>query len=275
MQNMDRCLDIAVEIAYEAGEIVREGFGKTHEVDFKGNVNPVTETDRNSEAHIVQRLRQAFPAHHILAEEEGGDALDTPGAIWIIDPVDGTNNFAHGFPHIGISIALLVDGAPYVGVIYDPLRDELFTAEQDAGATLNETPIHVSPINRLADAFLATGFPYDRRVAEDNNVERFDNFLRRSLGVRRPGAAVLDLAYVACGRFDGFWELGLSPWDVAAGILIIQEAGGRCTDFAGASLPLQGKRIVASNAHIHEAMLQVIREGSAAPHPDLEPERAL
>ncbi len=275
MQNLDRSLDIAVEIAYEAGEIVREGFGKTHEVDFKGNVNPVTETDRNSEAHIVLRLRQAFPAHHILAEEEGGDALDTPGAIWIIDPVDGTNNFSHGFPHIGISIALLVDGAPYVGVIYDPLRDELFTAKQGAGATLNENPIHVSTIDKLASAFLATGFPYDRRVAEDNNVERFDNFLRRSLGVRRPGAAVLDLAYVACGRFDGFWELGLSPWDVAAGILVIQEAGGRCTDFGGAPLPLQGKQIVASNAHIHEAMLQVIREGSAAPHPDLEPERAL
>jgi len=275
MENTKKILDIAVEVAYEAGDIVSEAFNKPHDVEFKGDVNPVTEIDRESEAHIVQRLQAAFPDHHILAEEEGGDALHTPGAIWIIDPVDGTNNFAHNFPHIGISIALVVDGTPHIGIIYDPLRDELFAARLGAGATLNDAPIHVSEIPKLANAFLATGFPYDRRVAEDNNVHRFDNFLRRSQGVRRAGAAVLDLAYVACGRFDGFWELGLSPWDVAAGILIIQESGGRVTDFGGTPLPLNGEQIVASNAQIHEAMLRVIREGNNAPHPDFDPDQAL
>lgn len=275
MEKFNNILEVATQIAYEAGEIVRDGFGQPQDVTFKGEVNPVTETDRASEAHIVQRLREAFPDHHILAEEEGGDALHTPVAIWIIDPVDGTNNFAHSFPHIGISIALVVEGEPHVGVIYDPLRDELFAAQRGDGATLNGDPIHVSTLTRLAESFLATGFPYDRRVAEDNNVSRFDHFLRRSQGVRRAGAAVLDLAYVACGRFDGFWERGLSPWDVAAGILIIQEAGGWVTDFEGTPLPLEGEQIVASNGAIHEAMLRVIREGSGAPHPDLEPDQAL
>ncbi|MGC9398248.1 MAG: inositol monophosphatase family protein [Anaerolineae bacterium] len=275
MNDIEKILDIAVEIAYEAGEIVREGFGRTHKVDYKGEVNPVTETDRASEAHIVKRLHAAFPRHHILAEEEGGDALHSPGAIWIVDPLDGTNNFAHHFPHIGVSIALLRDGVPQVGVIYDPLRDELFAARQGAGVTLNGAPIRVSPISRLAHAFLATGFPYDRRVAEDNNVRRLDHFLRRSLGVRRAGAAVLDLAYVACGRFDGFWEPGLSPWDVAAGILLVEEAGGRATDFDGHPRPLDGRRIVVSNGRLHEAMLRVIREGERAPHPDFDPDQAL
>jgi len=275
MERPTNMLATAVQIAYEAGAIVREGFGQPQDIAFKGDVNPVTETDRASEAHIVLRLRETFPDHHILAEEEGGDALHTPGAIWIIDPVDGTNNFAHNFPHVGISIALIVDGEPRVGVIYDPLRDELFAAQRGEGATCNGDPIHVSAMTSLAESFLATGFPYDRRVAEDNNVSRFDHFLRRSLGVRRAGAAVLDLAYVACGRFDGFWERGLSPWDVAAGILIIQEAGGKVTDFDGVPLPLDGEQIVASNGAIHEAMLRVIREGAAAPHPDLDPDQPL
>ncbi len=275
MHDTIQILEIATDIAYEAGKIVRDGFGQPQDVAFKGQVNPVTETDEASEAYIVERVRASFPEHHILAEEGGGEALPTSGALWVIDPVDGTNNFAHTFPHIGISIALVVDGVPQVGVIHDPLRDELFAARHGAGATLNGDPIHVSAVEHLAESFLATGFPYDRRVAEDNNVSRFDHFLRRSQGVRRAGAAVLDLAYVACGRFDGFWERGLSPWDVAAGMLIIQEAGGRVTDFGGTPLPLDGEYIVASNGIIHEAMLRVIREGSDAPHPDFDPDQAL
>ena len=275
MENSAEVLQTAVDIAYEAGEIVRERFGQPQDVAFKGEVNPVTETDRASETHIVQRLQAAFPDHHILAEEEGGDALRTPGALWIIDPVDGTNNFAHGFPHIGISIALVVDSVPQIGVIYDPLRDECFAARYGAGATLNGDPIQVSAVERLAQSFLATGFPYDRRVAKDNNVLRLDHFLRRSQGVRRAGAAVLDLAYVACGRFDGFWEIALSPWDVAAGILIVHEAGGEVTDFEGAPFPLDGEEIVASNGVVHEAMLRVIHEGGDTPHPDFDPDRAL
>jgi myo-inositol-1(or 4)-monophosphatase len=204
-----------------------------------------------------------------LAEESGGDEWRDDGPpIWLIDPLDGTNNFAHGFPHVGVSLALVREQQPFVGVIYDPLRDETFAATVGGGAALNGDPIHVSDVDDLAKAFLATGFPYDRRTAPDNNVERLDHFLRRSQGVRRAGAAVLDLCYVACGRFDGFWEIRLHPWDVAAGVLIVREAGGRATDFSGGLGCLSGRRIQASNGRIHEQMLEVIHQGAAAPSPE-------
>ncbi len=267
---MERTLQIAIEIAHQAGEMVRRAFPRTSlsVINFKGDVNPVTETDVAVERHIVASLCAAFPDHRILAEEGGGDAWQAPGPpIWLIDPLDGTNNFAHGFPHVGISLALVADGEPIVGVIYDPLRDETFAAVAGGGATLNGEPIRVSavsrrvtPRRRLEDAFLATGFPYDRRTAPDNNVERLGRFLRRSLGVRRAGAATLDLAYVACGRLDGFWEIRLAPWDVAAGILLVREAGGRVTAFDGVSTPLSGATIVASNGLIHDQMLAVAQE---------------
>jgi len=277
----DAVLQTAISIAHDAGALVRNAFPRTQlaHIGLKGAVNPVTETDTAAEALIVARLRAAFPAHRILAEEGGGDGPNitlpapVPGGvfgspIWLIDPLDGTNNFAHGFPHVGISLALVVQGRPVVGVIYDPLRGETFAATAGGGATLDGQPIHVSGVADLGSAFLATGFPYDRRTAPDNNVVRLDHFLRRSLGVRRAGAAVLDLAYVACGRFDGFWEIRLKPWDVAAGILLVQEAGGRVTDFEGGPGCLSGEFIVASNGHIHDQMLRVIREGAAAPRPD-------
>lgn len=267
---MNEMLETAIAIAHEAGAVVRAAFPRTALTDvmFKGVVDPVTQTDRAAEALILERLRAAFPAHRILAEESGGDAWQAPGPpIWVVDPLDGTNNFAHGFPHVGISLALLADGVPLLGVIYDPLRDETFTATAGGGAALNGTPIHVSPVARLADSFLATGFPYDRRTAVDNNTARLDHFLRRSQGVRRAGAATLDLAYVACGRFDGFWEIRLHPWDVAAGVLLVREAGGRATDFAGGADCLSGAEIVASNGLIHGEMLRVIAEGAAAPLP--------
>ncbi|RLC65301.1 MAG: inositol monophosphatase, partial [Chloroflexi bacterium] len=203
------------------------------------------------------------------AEESGGEEWRQPGPpIWLIDPLDGTNNFAHAFPHVAVSLALLEGKRPVVGVSYDPLREEVFAAVAGGGATLNGQPIHVSDVAALADAFLATGFPYDRRTAPDNNTRRLDHFLRRSQGVRRAGAAVLDLAYVACGRFDGFWEIRLQPWDVAAGVLLVQEAGGKTTDFAGRPDCISGATIVASNGRIHDPMLRVIREGAAAPRPD-------
>lgn len=264
-------LSIAIAITHEAGALVRRAFPRAGlpSIGFKGEVNPVTETDTAAEGLIVARLRSAFPGHRILAEEGGGDTWQTPGSpIWLVDPLDGTNNFAHGFPHVGISLALLVDGEPLVGVIYDPLRDETFAAAVGKGATLNGEPIRVSSVERLAMAFLATGFPYDRRTAADNNTARLDHFLRRSLGVRRAGAATLDLAYVACGRFDGFWEIRLKPWDVAAGVLLVREAGGCATDFAGSPCCLSGAEIVASNGRIHQEMLRVIQEGAAAPLPD-------
>lgn len=261
-------LPIAVAAAREAGALIKEHFGKVHHVTYKGVIDPVTEVDLASEALICRHLKAAFPDHAILAEEMGGKPWDTPGALWIIDPLDGTKNFAHNFPHVGVSIGLLYDGMPEVGVVYDPLRDELFTAQRGKGAALNGKSLHVSAVADLADALLGTGFPYDSRTAADNNTRRLDHFLRRSQGIRRAGAAVLDLAYVACGRLDGFWELGLKPWDVTAGMLLVLEAGGRVTDFKDRPLPLGGSHVVASNGWIHEAMLRVIREGAKAPYPD-------
>jgi len=269
--DLARTLERAVVVAREAGELVACDFplGAMDQVGFKGSVNPVTETDAAAERLIRERLRDEFPGHRILAEEGGGDAWREPGPpIWLVDPLDGTNNFAHGFPQVGVSLALVTEQQPLVGVVHDPLRGETFTAVAGAGATLNDRPIHVTEVADLADAFLATGFPYDRRTARDNNVDRLDHFLRRSQGVRRAGAAVLDLCYVACGRFDGFWEIRLHPWDVAAGILIVREAGGHATDFAGTLDCVSGRRIVASNGHIHEQMLRVIAEGADAPLPE-------
>jgi myo-inositol-1(or 4)-monophosphatase len=284
--NYDSILQTAVSIAHEAGAVVRDSFPRTvlDHIGFKGAVNPVTETDTAVEALIIARLRAAFPGHCILAEEGGGDEglldmLQAPGdisgdgdasdgqAIWLIDPLDGTNNFAHGFPCVGLSLALLAAGQPVVGVIYDPLRGETFAATAGGGATLDGQPIYVSGTDHLGNAFLATGFPYDRRTAPDNNAERLDHFLRRSLGVRRAGSAVLDLAYVACGRLDGFWEIRLKPWDVTAGVLLVREAGGCVTNFEGGPDCLSGEFIVASNGHVHAEMLRVIREGAAAPRP--------
>ncbi len=268
--NYDIVLQTAVSVAHEAGAVVRDAFPHTAlaHVGFKGAVNPVTETDTATEELIVTRLRSVFPGHRILAEEGGGDEWRAPGPpIWLIDPLDGTNNFIHGFPHVAVSLGLLAEGRIIVAVAYDPLREETFTATAGGGATLNGQSIHVSGVERLADAFLATGFPYDRRTAPDNNAERLDHFLRRSQGVRRAGAAVLDLAYVACGRLDGFWEIRLKPWDVAAGALLVREAGGRATDFEGSPDCISGEYIVASNGAIHDEMLRVIREGAFAPQP--------
>ncbi len=304
----DAILQTAISIAHKAGSIVRDSFPRTAlaHVGFKGAVNPVTETDIAAEQLIVAHLRTAFPDHRILAEEGGGDewfldALQVTGGVpedgdaseqgrdvskqdrdasngrpvWLIDPLDGTNNFAHGFPPVGLSLALLVEGKVVVGVIHDPLRRETFTATVGGGATLDSRPIRVSGIEHLEGAFLATGFPYDRRTAPDNNVERLDHFLRRSQGVRRAGAATLDLAYVACGRLDGFWEIRLKPWDVAAGILLVREAGGKATDFEGSLNCLSGEFIVASNGRIHGEMLRVIKKGAAAPRPEPVEERVL
>ncbi|MBN2391062.1 MAG: inositol monophosphatase [Anaerolineae bacterium] len=262
-------LTAAITFAREAGDVVRQGFGKVQRLDFKGAVNPVTETDAAAEALILSRLRAAFPSHAILGEETGGSPWDVTGPIWLVDPLDGTNNFAHGFPHFCVSIGMMTGGELQVGVVYDPLRDELFAAQRGHGATLNGNPIHVTSVAHLADAFLATGFGYNRRVAADNNTQRLDDFLRRSQGVRRAGSAALDMAYVACGRFDGYWESYLSPWDLAAGVLLVKEAGGRYSDYTGGTTQLySGHEVLVSNGLIHAEMLRVLREGPAAPHPD-------
>lgn len=262
-------LTFAVDTAREAGALIREQFGAGTRIGYKGSVNPVTETDTAAEDLILGRIRSAFPDHRILGEERGESRGGMGAPMWLVDPLDGTNNFAHGFPHFCVSLGLRVGATVQVGVVYDPLRDEMFAAQRGAGATLNGTPIQVSQEATLAEAFLATGFPYTRRVAAFNNVALLDAFLRRSQGVRRAGSAALDMAYVACGRFSGYWEPNLSPWDVAAGLLLVEEAGGRISDFSGKRERLfSGDEVVASNGRIHEEMLIVLRDGPAAPHPD-------
>lgn len=271
---MQAILNTATDIARQAGAIVRQAFGNVGRVEYKGAVNPVTETDKAAEAVILTRLHEAFPDHHILGEESGGEdwqpsTLTQSGGVWFVDPIDGTNNFAHGIPHVSVSLGLMVDGEMQVGVVYDPIRDDVYAAQRGGGAMWNGAPMHVSNTGALAAAFLATGFPYERRVAAFNNTHILDCFLRRSQGVRRIGSAALDLAYVASGRFDGYWEPGLSPWDLAAGMLLVEEAGGRVSDFTGdRKRLLSGEEVVASNGHIHDQMLKVLRDGPAAPHPD-------
>ncbi len=267
---LSETLEKATAIAQEAGLLVANAFPNTalDGVGYKGDVNPVTETDRAAEALIVLRIQESFPNHRVLAEEGGGDPWHEAGPpIWVIDPLDGTNNFAHGFPHVAVSLALLQDGVPLVGVVHDPLRGETFAAALGEGAMLDGKPIRVASVAALADALVATGFPYDRRTAADNNAQRVDHFVRRSQGVRRAGSAALDLAYVACGRLGGFWEIGLRPWDVAAAVLLIREAGGSVTDFRGGEDCLSGESVVASNGRIHEEMLRVIAQGAGAPLP--------
>jgi len=258
---------IAETIARKAGDGLRAAYHRPREIEYKGEIDLVTQADRDSEAAIVAALREHFPDHAILAEEaagagaEGYISRDVP--MWVVDPLDGTTNFAHGFPVFAVTMALVDGGEPVVGVTYDPMRDELFSAARGRGAQRNGEPIRVSETGTLRKALLATGFPYDRHVAEDNNIESLSRFIRRAQGIRRAGAAALDLAYVACGRLDGYWEFRLHPWDVGAGILLVREAGGVVTDYAGwrgSDLPLCGAEIVASNGRIHEDMVGVLRE---------------
>jgi myo-inositol-1(or 4)-monophosphatase len=260
MAQISSILDTTIEIVRAAGAILRQGWGRAGRIDFKGEVDLVTEYDRRAEALIVAALLERFPTHHIYAEEQGDAGPGDSPFTWLIDPLDGTTNFAHGFPVFAVSVGLMHRGERLVGVVYDPTRDELYTAGLEMGARLNGAPIRVSEIAVLDRALLATGFAYDRRTAVDNNVGNLARFIRHCQGLRRAGAAALDLAYVACGRLDGYWEMGLNPWDVAAGTLIVQEAGGRVTDFDGldAEHP-SGKRIVASNGRIHSEMLDVLR----------------
>ncbi|MCX7974183.1 MAG: inositol monophosphatase, partial [Candidatus Aminicenantes bacterium] len=225
---------------------------------YKGVVNLVTDADRRSQEMIMTRLTRAFPEHGFLAEEDGHHFSGKSDYRWLIDPLDGTTNFAHSFPIFCISIALERAGEVLIGVVYDPMRQELFRAIKGQGAWLNKRRIRVSRTNSLNRSLLATGFPYDLRESPINNLVHFENFLFRAQAIRRCGAAALDLAYVACGRFDGFWELKLNPWDIAAGSLLVTEAGGQVSDFRGQKFNLTSGEIVASNGLIHSSMIKVI-----------------
>jgi len=259
MDRRDEFLEAAKAAAREAGGLLRENLDKRGEIMFKGTVDLVTHFDRKSQEMIFRRLSAAFPGHGFLAEE----GLSLPGTSdcrWIIDPIDGTTNFAHTFPVFCVSIALEQKGVVAVGVIYDPMRDELFEAVRGRGAFLNGARVRVSEIPELGKALLATGFPYDVRTSSFNNVREFNAFIVRAQAIRRCGSAALDLCYVACGRFDGFWELKLKPWDVAAGALIVEEAGGRVSDFEGRTFDPFNQRALASNGRIHEEMRKVLEE---------------
>lgn len=256
---MKEFLSVAREAALRAGTLLRENAGRPREISYKGEINLVTEMDRRSERAVVEVLRAAFPDHGILAEEEAR-IEGVSSYRWVIDPLDGTTNYAHGYPNFAVSIALERSDEVIAGVVYDPLRDELFSAEKGAGAALNGRPIRVSAADSLIRSLLATGFPYDRAMSEKNNLNYFRELLMASQEVRRSGSASLDLCSVAAGRLDGYWELKLHPWDVAAGSLIVREAGGMVSDFSGTRFSIHDKEILASNGRIHAQMLSVINK---------------
>jgi len=257
---MESCKRIAVQAARKAGFVLKRRLGKKRKVGFKGVVNLVTEMDILSEKIVVSEIQKHFPDHNILAEERTSRINDSPYQ-WIIDPLDGTTNYAHRFPVFCVSIALTKNEETILGVVYDPTRDELFVAEKNRGARLNGRKLHVSSESNLSRSLLATGFPYDIRESQLNNFDHFHNFAVRAQAVRRAGSAALDLCYVAAGRFDGFWEMKLGPWDMAAGNLMVLEAGGTATDFWGKHLGLSGKHVLASNGKIHKAMLRIVKMG--------------
>ncbi len=252
--------DVAVDAARQAGAFLRSRFGTRPAVSYKGSpTNLVTEMDRGAEAIILDAIRRRFPGHSILAEESGALAGSEPHR-WIVDPLDGTTNYAHGFPIYGVSIALELDGALEVGVIYDPSREEIFVAERGHGATVNGAPLRVSATAALGQSLLGTSYPNDIRDAPRDNLLEHAGIMHRCRSVRSIGSAVLGLAAVAAGRLDGYWEQRLGPWDVAAGALVIREAGGTVTAVGGAPLDLAAPSITASNGLIHAEIVEALKE---------------
>jgi len=253
-------LNFAIQIARDAGQLLVQRLG-TAKISIKGDINLVTEADIAAENLIIERIRSHYPQHGILAEESG-EAIMVGGKRsdwkWIVDPLDGTTNYAHGYPCFCVSIALEHKGELQVGVVYDPMRDEMFAAERGQGAMLNDRKIRVSDVEELNRAMLCTGFPYNVRERPDFARE-FANFTMAAQAVRRDGSAALDLAYVACGRFDGFWEDGLSPWDIAAGALLIREARGKVTNFKDEPLDIYTVQVLATNGFVHDAMLKILQ----------------
>jgi myo-inositol-1(or 4)-monophosphatase len=255
-------LPLAVEAARAAGDIIRRGMSDTLDIRYKGAINLVTQIDVAAERAVVERLRAKAPDHNILAEEGTTQIGDSPYR-WLIDPLDGTTNYAHRFPFFCVSIGLQRDQDMVLGVVFDPLRDELFAAVRGGGATLNGQPLSVSATAALNHSLVVTGFAYDPARDTNVNFRHFEAMSRVVRGVRRTGSAALDLCYVAAGRSDGFWELALSPWDTAAGQVIVDEAGGRVSDFGGRAFSPYIPEVVASNGKIHDAMLAVLNQRAA------------
>lgn len=253
-------LSFAIETAREAGQILLEKFGRKININKKGEIDLVTEVDLASEKLIVEKIRSHYPKHSILAEESGEANIEGEQIWkWIIDPLDGTTNYAHGYPCFSVTLAVEHQGELVIGVTYDPTRDEMFAAEKGRGATLNNKPIFVTKTDELKESLLVTGFPYDISIRESNFLNNFSEMLLKSRAVRRDGSAAIDLAYVACGRFDGFWEEGLNPWDVAAGVLLVKEAGGQVSYYDGSEFSIYKPPICATNGFIHEEMRGILK----------------
>jgi myo-inositol-1(or 4)-monophosphatase len=252
----------AVEIAREAGAFLKDRLHADHRIDFKGEIDLVTEADRRSEEIITARIKRLFPDHDIMGEE-GTNITMGSEYRWIVDPLDGTTNYAHGFPFFCVSIALQKIDEVVTGVIYDPMLDELFVAEKGEGASLQGNRIQVSHTKRLTEGFLATGFPYDIRENYRDVLAYFDTVILKTQALRRAGSAALDLAYLAAGRFDGFWEMRLKPWDTAAGWILVEEAGGVVTDLSGKPYFLESPSLVASNGVLHKELLEALDQASS------------
>jgi myo-inositol-1(or 4)-monophosphatase len=250
---------VAAEAVLRAGALQRARYGQAIEVSLKGEIDLVTEVDRACEELVLRTLRGRFPDHDIVTEEQH---LEQTGSshVWFVDPLDGTTNYAHGYPFFCCSVGLAVDGRLVAGAVFDPLRDELFTAERGGGAFLNGRPLRVSKAMELLRSLLVTGFPYDLRDDLPAKLRLFNRFMGHARGIRRDGAAALDLCYVAAGRLDAFWEERLHPWDMVAGSVIVEEAGGRVTRFDGTPTGLVADELLATNGRLHEAMLHVLRE---------------
>jgi len=245
-------------LARQAGKILRASFGQRLNIDHKGVIDLVTDADHRSEVYLLGEIQRRFPDHKIIAEESG-ETAGADGQVWYIDPLDGTVNYAHGLPVYSVSIGYAEAGRMRLGVVYDPMRDECFSGQADRGAWLNGKALHVSEAHNLDQGLLVTGFPYDIRTNPQNNLDHYARFALRSQGVRRLGSAALDLCYVAAGRFDGYWELRMNAWDVAAGGLIAEQAGARVTNVAGgADYISPPQSILAANPHIHQQMLAVL-----------------
>ena len=251
-------LDIATEAVMSAGIVLLNHWGKLNMVEEKGHPGDlVTEADKEAEAEILNVLNRHVPNHQILAEESGQIGQNSD-YLWAIDPVDGTTNYAHGYPVAVVSVGLMIEGIPQVGAIYNPFRQELFRAAKGLGATCNRRPIKVSQTDTLNKSLLVTGFAYDRRETTDNNYAEFCYLTHLTQGVRRSGSAALDLTDVACGRLDGYWERGIRPWDVAAGIVLVEEAGGRVTAYDDSPINIDAGRILATNGSLHRSLSQAL-----------------
>ena len=248
-------LDIATEAVTSAGVILQNYWGNLEAIEEKGRPGDlVTEADKKAEEVILKVLQRHVPEHSILAEESGQLGNTNTQYLWAIDPLDGTTNYAHGYPIAAVSVGLLIEGIPQVGAIYNPFRNELFRAAKGLGATCDRRPIKVSQTGELSQSLLVTGFAYDRQQTDDNNYAEFCHLTHLTQGVRRSGSAALDLADVACGRLDGYWERGIQPWDIAAGVVLVEEAGGSVTAYDGSTLDIDSGRILATNGQLHNSL---------------------